>query len=151
MSVENFLANLDTNAHQTQSILTRYEDDIQKLIDKKIKQTIIIQYLFSVDEEIKNKYDDVKNIKTLKVMVSNFVKKLKSKKRRKLKDECNIDSNSSKPENKEEPEKKSTGILSKIEDKKQEKKSFMPPSSKNDEEILDTKKEEISNFFSTKK
>ena len=87
MSVEDFLSKLDIkNAHQTQSILTKYEDDIQKLIDKKIKQTIIIQYLFSVDEKIKNKYDDEKNIKTLKVMVSNFVKKLKSKKRRKLKD-----------------------------------------------------------------
>ena len=54
-------------------------------------------------------YDDEKNIKTLKVMVSNFVKKLKSKKRRKLKDEVqNVDSNSSQSTNKEEPENKTS-------------------------------------------
>lgn len=94
MSIENFLANLDKNTNLTSSILTRYEDDIQKLIDKKIKQTIIIEYLFSVDEEIKNKYDDPKNIKTLKVMVSNFIKKLKSKKRRNKTNENNVVSSS---------------------------------------------------------
>lgn len=108
MSVENFLANLDKNAQQNQSILTKHEDDIQKLVDKKIKQIIIIQYLFSVDEEIKNKYSDEKNIKTLKVIVSNFVKKLKSKKRRKSKDENNLESNSSQLSKKEEPENKTS-------------------------------------------
>lgn len=113
MSVEDFLSKLDIKSVQkNQSILAKYEDDIQKLIDKKIKQTIIIQYLFSVDEKIKNKYDDEKNIKTLKVMVSIFVKKLKSKKRRKSKDENSVDSNSSNPvQKKEEPEKKSSDIV----------------------------------------
>ena len=107
MSIENFLANLDKNTNLTSSILTRYEDDIQKLIDKKIKQTIIIEYLFSVDEEIKNKYDDPKNIKTLKVMVSNFIKKLKSKKRRSKPNENNVNSNSSNSKL-EEPENKTS-------------------------------------------
>ena len=136
MSVENFLANLDKNAQQNQSILTKHEDDIQKLIDKKIKQTIIIKYLFSVDEEIKNKYDDEKNIKTLKVMVSNFVKKLKSKKSRKTKDEKNIEVNSSTSSEVEEPENKTSSIFQKIVRKNKEKKSFLPSDYVDGREVL---------------
>ena len=112
MSVEDFLSKLDIKSVQkNQSILAKHEEDIQKLVDKKIKQTIIIEYLFSIDEEIKNKYADEKNIKTLKVIVSTFIKKIKSKKRRKSKDENNIDSNSSQSTKKEEPEKNSSDIV----------------------------------------
>ena len=112
MSVEDFLSKLDIKSVQkNQSILAKHEEDIQKLVDKKIKQTIIIEYLFSIDEEIKNKYADEKNIKTLKVIVSTFIKKIKSKKRRKSKDENNIASNSSQSTKKEEPEKNSSDIV----------------------------------------
>ena len=59
-------------------------------------------------------------------MMSKFCAKLKKSKKRKKDDNSKVDSNSSKPENKEEPENKTSSILSKIEDKKQEKKSFLP-------------------------
>lgn len=122
--IEKFLNKMEDIETSSSSILSKWESEIKYLADKKIKQKIIIEFLFENDEEIKKKYQD--KYSNFQSMVSQFCSRLKKSKRRKTKNEDNVESNSSQTENKEEPENKTSGILSKLDDKKQEKKSFLP-------------------------
>lgn len=122
--IENFLNKKEDIEASSSSILSKWENEIRYLVDKKIKQKIIIEFLFENDAEIRNKYQD--KYSNFQSMVSQFCSRLKKSKRRKTKDEDNLKSNSSQTTIREEPENKSTGILSKIENKKQDKKSFLP-------------------------
>ena len=122
--IENFLSKKEDTIRKDSSILSKWENEINYFLAKNIKQKIIIEFIFENDEEIKNKY--INNYSNIQSMMSKFCAKLKKSKKRKKDDNSKVDSNSSKPENKEEPENKTSSILSKIEDKKQEKKSFLP-------------------------
>lgn len=122
-NIENFLSKKEDIG--SSSLLTKWEKEIKYLLDKQIKQKIIIEFLFENDEEIKNKYQN--KYSNFQSMVSQFCSRLKKSNRRK-KDVKNIEVNSSTSSEVEEPKNKDSSILSKIEDKKQEreKKSFLP-------------------------
>ena len=99
------------------------------MIEKKAKQRTILNFILQKDEEIAKTYEN--RMATLQSMLSQFcarLKKNKSKKSRKTKDENNLESNSSK----EEPENKTSNdtkmsIFQKIAQQNKEKKSFLPP------------------------
>ena len=121
-NIENFLSKKE-DISNSPMLLSKWEKEIKYLLDKKIKQKIIIEFLFENDEEIKNKYQN--KYSNFQSMVSQFCSRLKKSKRRNKPNENNIVVNSSTSCEVEE-QNKDSDILSKIEDKKQEKRSFLP-------------------------
>ena len=125
--IENFLSENDDSFSQ-KSVLKKWENEISYMIEKKAKQRTILNFILQKDEEIAKTYEN--RMATLQSMLSQFcarLKKNKSKTRRKS-NEDKVESNSSTSSEVEEQNKDSS-ILSKINDKKQEreKKSFLPP------------------------
>lgn len=74
-----FLTNYENGNVFSVSFLDRHKEDIMNMFNERVKQTVIIKYLFSIDEEIKEKYDNEKGFKNIKVLMSQFIKKNKVK------------------------------------------------------------------------
>lgn len=116
--LENFISNIQVeNTNKKEKVFNDVQaEEIIFLKDKKVPQKNIIEFLFNKYPEIKSSHQN--KLQSLKSLISK-IKKEKIAKRRKSKDENIVNSNSSKPENKEEPENKTSSILPKITDKKQ--------------------------------
>ena len=113
--IEDFLLSKVTDNEKTITILHKWEKEILFMMNKKIKQKIIIEFLFENDKILKNRYNNEKRLRTFQSLLSKFCNKLNLKK-----EEINhvkIEKNENKEEisssQNEEPKKIDDNIVSK--------------------------------------
>ncbi len=98
-------------------------EEILFLKENKVLQKNIIEFLFQKYPDLKINYEE--RISTIKSLISKIKINQKPKKRR-TNEKIENEVNSSTSSEVEEPKNKDSSILSKINDKKQERKSFLP-------------------------
>lgn len=78
--IEDFLLSKVTDNEKTITILHKYEKEILFMMNKKIKQKIIIEFLFENDKILKNRYNNEKRLRTFQSLLSKFCNKLNVRK-----------------------------------------------------------------------
>ena len=78
--IEDFLLSKVTDNEKTITILNKWEKEILFMMNKKIKQKIIIEFLFENDKILKNRYNNEKGLRTFQSLLSKFCNKLNEKK-----------------------------------------------------------------------
>ena len=78
--IEDFLLSKVTDNEKTITILHKFEKEILFMMNRKIKQKIIIEFLFENDKILKNRYNNEKKIRTFQSLLSKFCNKLNLKK-----------------------------------------------------------------------
>ena len=78
--IEDFILSKVTDNEKTITILHKFEKEILFMMNRKIKQKIIIEFLFENDKILKNRYNNEKKIRTFQSLLSKFCNKLNLKK-----------------------------------------------------------------------
>ncbi len=110
--IEDFLSSKINVDDKTLTLLDKWESEISFMLNKKIKQKIIIEFLFENEKILKDRYKTKNKISTFQSLLSKFCSKLKSKKEvHNVKNKTVIESSNS---SKEEFKNKDAGIVPKL-------------------------------------